>query len=243
MQTDAPAATPEQLARLDEVLARSEFQVSLGGSIVQRYLDALRAWVWSWIVWLLEPLLALFRENQEAVSPILVFGLIAISLVIVIGGLILLRRLSRGSMAGNSTLVDFAETGRLRAADELARARQHAESGDPRQAIHHTYLAVLLRLDEREHLTFDGALTNRELLPRLTAAPELAEPFAALVTAFDRLWYGQQTCSPEEYAAFRELADHVWKAAGTVQPAGVASPVSGPVAWTTPPVSARGSAQ
>ena len=76
-----------------------------------------------------------------------------------------------------------------------------------------------LRLDERDHLPFDGALTNRELVPRLTAAPALADPFAALVERFDRLWYGQTTCTADEYAAFAQLGERVWQAAGTVPPA------------------------
>jgi hypothetical protein len=218
MQADMPAATPEQLALLAEVLARAEFQVSLGSSMLQRYLEAIRAWFWSWIVWLLEPLLELLGSDDDAVSPLLVYGLIAVSLVIVIGGLVLIRRLSRGSVASDGALADFAETGRPRAADELARARDAAASGDPRLAIHHLYLAILLRLDERDHLAFDGALTNRELLPRLTAAPALADPFEALVSEFDRRWYGQQACTAEEYEAFRQLAEQVWQAAGAVQP-------------------------
>ena len=223
MQADAPSATPEQLGVLDEVLARPEFQVSLGNSLFQGYLDAIRAWVWSWIVWLLDPLLELFRRDGEVIAPVLVYSLIAVSLIIVLGGVVLIRRFSRGSVAGDGALADFAETGRPRAADELARSRDAATSGDPRQAIHYLYLAVLLRLDEREHLHFDGALTNRELLPRLTAASALADPFEALVSQFDRLWYGQKRCTTEEYEAFRQLAERVWQAAGTVQPVRAAS--------------------
>lgn len=218
MQEQAPPATPDQLARLNEVLARPEFQVATGNSMLQQYLDAIRAWFWSWVVWLLDPLLELLRRDSDTIAPILVYGLIGVSAVIVIAGLVLIRRLSRGSVAGDGALADFSETGRPRAADELGRSRDAAAGGDPRQAIHHLYLAILLRLDEREHLAFDGALTNRELLPRLTAAPALAEPFEALVSQFDRLWYGQQTCTVAEYEAFHTLADTVWQAAGTVSP-------------------------
>jgi hypothetical protein len=63
----------------------------------------------------------------------------------------------------------------------------------------------------------------------LTADPALAGPFAELVARFDRLWYGQTDCSADEYAAFAQLGDRVWHAAGTVAPAhpsrrGAASP-------------------
>ncbi len=77
---------------------------------------------------------------------------------------------------------------------------------------------MLLRLDERDHLPFDGTLTNRELLPRIGARPELAGAFGELVTTFDRLWYGQPACSLEEYAAFARLARPVWAAAEATEP-------------------------
>ncbi len=216
--TDTPSVTPEQLGALHAILARPEFQAAAGRSVFQEYLSAIRNWFWSWVVWLLEWLDGLFGPASDMVGPGLVYGLIAVSVVVVVGALVVVVRLSRGGVAGDSAVADLAQTGQPRAADELARAQERAAGGAPREAIHHLYLAVLLRLDEREHLLFDGSLTNRELLPRLTAAPELAEPFSALVSRFDRLWYGQQTCSQEEYAAFRALADRVWQAAATVQP-------------------------
>src|SRR5690606_15535276 len=120
---------------------------------------------------------------------------------------IVLFRLARGSVADDADLSVPGVTRAPRAADELARAYALAQAGRSRQALHHHYRAVLLRLDERNNLPFDDALTNRELLPRLTAPPEVAAPFAELVARFDRLWYGQPDCSAEEYAAFARLAD------------------------------------
>jgi hypothetical protein len=149
------------------------------------------------------------RAGGDAV-PI---GLALVSLAIVAVAGVVVRRALRGALASNAALGTGRPSGPPRATDELAAARTFAAAGDARRAVHHQYLAVLLRLDERDHLPFDGALTNRELLPRLDAAPELADPFAALVAMFDRLWYGQPSCSLEEYAAFAKLADRVWAAA------------------------------
>lgn len=226
--TDAPSATPEQLVALHEILARPEFQAATGRSLLQEYLDAIRNWIWSWVVWALEWLDSLLGPAREAVGAGLVYGLIAVSAVIIVGALVLVVRLSRGGIASESAIPDLAESGQPRAADELARAQERAAGGNPRLGIHHLFRAILLRLDEREHLRLDGSLTNRELLPHLAAAPELAEPFTALVARFDRLWYGQQTCSQDEYAAFRALADRVWQAAATVQPSRTAHRPAGP---------------
>ena len=142
------------------------------------------------------------------------YVVVALGALVLIVMAVMLRRLMRGSLAGDAAFADLSLGGPPRAADELAQARALAQAGDARRAVHHHYRAVLLRLDERDHLPFDGALTNRELLPRLTAAPALADPFAELVARFDRLWYGQTDCSAEEYAAFAQLGDRVWQAAG-----------------------------
>ena len=118
----------------------------------------------------------------------------------------------------------------LRALDEFPGPGRWPPVATP-GAVHHQYLAVLLRLDERDHLPFNGALTNRELVPRLGTSPELAAVFGDLVATFDRLWYGQATCTLEEYAAFAQLAERVWTAAESVPPPLPAQPdASAPLA-------------
>ena len=216
---DAPSATPEQLAALDEILARPEFQVAEGRSALDRWLDPVRVWL-RWLMseiarlllWLLDPI------AQVDGQPIL-YLILGVALLVLVGATLMVRRLLRGTMTDAATVTDAVLSGPPRAADELARARAAAHAGQSRRAVHHQYRAVLLRLDERDHLPFDGTLTNRELVPRLSTAPELAEPFADLVGQFDRLWYGQTDCSAEEYAAFAALSDRVWQAAGSVAPA------------------------
>lgn len=224
LAASAPSATPEQLAALDEILSRPEFQAAQGRSALDRLLDPLRSWV-RWLgrelarrlAWLFEPAV---EGGETVVLGVVVGG----GIIILAGVALVLRRLAGGALAGDAALADPIQAGSPRAADELTRARTLARAGEARRAIHHHYRAILLRLDERDHLPYHGSLTNRELLPRLTAAPALAEPFAALVSFFDRLWYGQTDCSAADYAAFAELADRVWEAAGTVAPAGAPQP-------------------
>jgi len=214
LATDVPSATPAQLSALEEILARPEFRAAEGRPILDRPLDPVRAWV-RWLVFeglrLLERLL---EPALDAGGSAIVLGTVVIGLVIVGGAALLLYRLAGGAVADDTALATTHAGGRPRAAEELARARELARAGLARRAVHHHYRAVLLRLDERDRLSLDAALTNRELLPRLTAAPELTGPFAELVARFDRLWYGQTDCSPDEYAAFARLADRVWQGAG-----------------------------
>jgi hypothetical protein len=220
LAADAPSATPEQLALLQAILARSEFQVAAQRSFLAWLLDPIRAWsgwlllkVGEWLSWLFG------STDVRPDGQVVLYTIVAIGVVVLGGVALTLRQLMRGTLAEDDALADVAMAGPPRAADELARARALAQDGDARRAVHHLYRAVLLRLDERDHLPFDGALTNRELLPRLTAEPALADPFAELVARFDRLWYGQNDCTAEEYQAFAQLGDRVWQAAGTLPPA------------------------
>jgi hypothetical protein len=211
---DPPSATPAQLATLREILARPEFQAGEGRSLLDRLLDPIRGWVrWALAqVWqLLERLLG---PASSAGGSVVVLGSVVVGLVIVLGAGIMLWRLSSATVSENAALALASILRPPRAADELARAREAAEAGQPRRAIHHHYRAVLLRLDEQDRLSLDHALTNRELVPRLTGTQDLAGPFSELVTRFDRLWYGQTDCSSDEYAEFARLADRIWQGAG-----------------------------
>jgi hypothetical protein len=214
----APGATAEQLAALNEILDRPEFHAADGRSALDRLLDPVRAWL-RWVsLEIVHRLAPILDPLGDAGGSAVVYGSIAAGLVVLAVVILMTLRLTRGSLTGDAEIADLPRVGRPRAADERAQAQAYARAGDPRRAVHHQYRAVLLRLDERDHLPFDGALTNRELVPRLTAAPALAEPFAALVERFDRLWYGQTTCTADEYAAFAQLGERVWQAAGTVPP-------------------------
>lgn len=217
--SNVPTATPEQLAALQEVLARPEFQVAEGRWTLDWLLDPIRSWLRAVLLELDRWLSWVFDLGGGRGGDAVFYLVIAVGLAVLIGVGLMLRGLMRGTMAGDDALTELRPGGPPRAADELARARALAQAGDTRRTIHHLYRAVLLRLDERDHLPFDGTLTNRELVPRLGADAALADPFAELVARFDRLWYGQADCSAEEYAAFAELGERVWQAAGTVAPA------------------------
>jgi len=208
-QNDAPSATPDQLAQLADILNRPEFRAAEGRGYLDRLLDPIRAW----LLRLLGALLRMIGRGIDAGGQPLEIGLVLLGLAVVLVAVLGVRRFLHGALVGDAK-IDGERASRVRrAVDELAGARALAQIGDARRAVHHHYLAVLLRLDERDHLPFDGTLTNRELVPRLGASPELAEAFAALVASFDQLWYGQASCTLDEYAAFARLADRAWAAA------------------------------
>ena len=199
-------ASPEQLDQLRQVLARPEFQTAAGRGALDQLFDPLRVALQRgqrWLIWLISQLLDGGGEAGDLTRW-------AVALAVVVGAGVVVLRLSRGGLAPEAALAAAGPAGPPRAAAELARALELARAGEPRAALHHHYLALLRRLDERGYLTFDGSLTNAELLPRVATAPHVAAALAPAVETFDTLWYGQSTCSADEYARFASLAERVW---------------------------------
>lgn len=87
--------------------------------------------------------------------------------------------------------------------EALARASDEAALGDFRTAMRMLYLAALLRLDERDLLRYDRALTNREHLERLHDRPALRAQLAPVVETFDRVWYGDLPLDAAAFAEYR----------------------------------------
>jgi hypothetical protein len=205
----AAAATPEQLERLREILARPEFETAEDGaaleSLLARLMSALRS--------LLANLFPGPGPNIGGAGDLLEALWIGLALLVCGIALFVFVRAARGALASEAELRGAAPIGPPTADAELALARRHAEAGDLRRAVHHHYVAVLRRLDERGALRFDAALTNREHLGRAGSTPGVVEALEPLVAAFDRLWYGQTACSASEYQEFRALAERAWQGA------------------------------
>jgi hypothetical protein len=95
----------------------------------------------------------------------------------------------------------------LRAWEEwLADARQAAERGDARQAIHCAYWAGITRLQASGALPRDRTRTPREYLRAVTApkpgavgAPDVRPPLAALTNRLERFWYARRAASADDF--------------------------------------------
>ncbi len=97
------------------------------------------------------------------------------------------------------------------AAQAVGRAQQLATAGDYRSAVRELYLATLLLLDERGRLRFDHALTNREYLKAAGREPALAAALAPVVETFDRIWYGFERVSPQDFETYERQVEEVRK--------------------------------
>jgi len=90
----------------------------------------------------------------------------------------------------------------------LARADAAIAAGRPRDALHELYLFALITLAAHETIRFDPALTDRELLARAAAIPQIG-PLRDLMALHERVWFGLKTADRDDAARARELAQRV----------------------------------
>ncbi len=204
-------------ARLNRVLDRPEFRSETENPIVRFLRELLRplekpvgdllGTIGRWMGELLGGIGSMFDWR-----PILAFlGLV------LLGGLFLWVGVRLRDTMGKAPAGMLPRREVLRESCEELRAEglRLAQEGDFRRATRALYLAALLYWQEKGRLSFDRALTNREVLARARQEgdPGLAELLAPLVERFDRLWYGGDSCSQTEYEDFAGLATRAWEAA------------------------------
>jgi hypothetical protein len=213
MTTSSSAAVPtdDQLDRLRQILDQPAFL----SNVWRSGLDVLLAPINELLDKVGQEIGRLLRQVQN--EPGLVDPTIWVSLLLA-GVLVLVAawmafRAAGITLTGESVLRAERPGGPPSAEALRAEAVDLARRGELRAALHLEYLALLRRLDERDLLPYDPSATNQELLPRVRN-PAVARPLAALVQLFDRLWYGQSTCSTEELAQLAALAERAWQAAG-----------------------------
>lgn len=90
----------------------------------------------------------------------------------------------------------------------LARADAAITAGRPRDALHELYLFALATLAAHETIRFDPALTDRELLARAAAIPQIG-PLRDLVSLHERVWFGLKHADRDDAVRARALAERI----------------------------------
>jgi hypothetical protein len=153
--------------------------------------------------------LALDRKKIELAFYFLLMGVVAGAAWLTwraLGG-----RVMRSRKKQRDTLLEGEDAALLRLPPDelLERARQFARAGDFREALRHRYLSLLLQLEARAVWRYDRRRTNWEHIARLkSSGAERAgvDALSALTLRFDRVRYGNDSCSPGAWAAFDEDA-------------------------------------
>ncbi len=180
----------ERKAEMREILSRREFAGS-DSSII----DLVSSWI-------KRALGGLFGSGLDAIPS---SKAVSVTLAVIVLGaflVILALVLARLGFGMSSTFEE--ETSDLYAGPNSPRlalddAAKAASDGDFRSAIRLVYLAVLLRLDEREMIRFDRTGTNWEYLATLRKRPAIYTVLRPATTLFDRKWYGHESAISSDY--------------------------------------------
>jgi hypothetical protein len=208
IEAAAAHATPEDRAKLDEILARREFRAPEENAIA-KYIADLRKRIGQ----MLEELLAKLFGNGGAES----IGRV-LRVVIVAGGLLALillgrsvvqaiqRRKTDGPRAKKRRTVLGEEVDESTTAADLASAaRALAAAGDFRGAVRKLFVALIYQLDERGLVRLRTESTNREYLALVRGFEPLHPVMATMTDVFERVWYGSTEIDRAGYESFEIL--------------------------------------
>jgi Domain of unknown function (DUF4129) len=194
--TTVPRRSPAEMKALQEVLARSEFQVS-----------PLERWETEARAWLMERLRRLFGNVSpralDTIARVLYWvfhGVLILLLAYLIWTYVPGLRLRRRGKLVPATPEDEIGTPDS-AGGHLAAAEAAAAAGRFLDALRHTYTAMLLLLDAANVVPYDRARTNREVLRALRGATHapVREVLRPVTDTLDETLYGGRAASAEEY--------------------------------------------
>ncbi len=194
------------LSRTERILASSDFVEAdeSGNGFRELFARFLR--------WLLE-------QREPPVAPrgvaipmptTSIFIVIAIALAVVALGMVAMKfasgkrapKAAAGGEEAPSSPIEIAPERHLDDASRLAKA------SDYRLALRALYLATLVALDRRRAITYDDAKTNWQYLRELRYAGA-RQPFADFTRIFDRVWYGDEAATENDYQSARHLAEEI----------------------------------
>lgn len=142
-------------------------------------------------------------DPYDIISTVAGIGLGIAVLVFRILGRGVGERIRKEALAGDQR-VGTAEDPAI----HLARADAAIAAGRPREALHELYLFALATLAAHETIRFDPALTDRELLGRAAAIPQIG-PLRELVAIHERVWFGLKHADREDAVRARGLAERI----------------------------------
>jgi hypothetical protein len=205
-------ASQDQRARLDDILARPEYQPEEEReSTIARWIRRIK----EFIVRLLRRLFggSAARAPQTGGAG-LVMILRALIFLVVVAALVfgaakLLRRIrprrkpakeAETREALGEEIPEYATS-----ADLFAMASELARQGEYRKAIRRAYIALLCDLDQRGKLRLGRSKTNRDYLDAMRSEQLIYPTFSVMTLAFERAWYGQARATEEEFHNFVSL--------------------------------------
>jgi hypothetical protein len=200
-ELDAPqhgeAVTAAEKAARDTVLRRGEFRTDRGYSLT----DRIGAWISEQFNKLFNGASSLGRAAPWLGTALEWSALLTALLLLLLWVYRALdrQRVALGRLSGGVTREEALAASRVWA----DQAKQHAERGEWRDAVHALYWASIVVLEDRRTLRRSGTRTPREALKLVDAASPLGGLLRAQTGEFERIWYGLQEADAGDYEQAR----------------------------------------
>jgi len=189
-----PAAYPSSSQqKMGAILARREFRSVRGPSLW----DQLKQRIERWIIYWLDRIFSRVGSTQHG-GKIVVWCAIGLALILVAVWL--------ARMARRQTSIDWPREPVLFAPSRkhwrkwLAEAREAAQQGRWRDAIHLAYWAAISQLEQSGAWAPDRARTPREYLRLLSGSSVKRPVLDTLTRRFELVWYGDREAGADDFA-------------------------------------------
>ena len=185
-----PASSQQKLS---DILARREFRAVRGPTLWDQLIQRVERWIIYW----LDRIFTKVSYTPHG-GEIAVWCAIALAIFLVV---IWLRRVAQRQ------IIDWPRDPVLFAPSRkhwrkwLAEAREAAQQGRWREAIHLGYWAAISQLEQGGAWVPDRARTPREYLRLLPGASDKRPVLDALTRRFEIVWYGQADACADDFAA------------------------------------------
>jgi hypothetical protein len=177
--------------QLDQILKAREFQGAHGPS----RLDILKTRIYAWIF---RQLLRIWGRVGRSPAIGTTIAWTAVALAALLLAFWAVRATIR---AGPQSEIDLhgASAAGWDWRDWLEAARDAANRGDYRAAIHAAYWAAIARLEQTHFLPEDRSRTPRESLRLLKPESAAYTPLAQMTNRFELVWYGHRAATPADW--------------------------------------------
>jgi hypothetical protein len=187
-----PAYPTSSRQKLSEILARREFRAVRGPTLWDQLIQRIQRWIIHWLD-------RIFRRVSYVPhgGQIVVWAVIGLAVILVV--IWLRRAVQRQIIDWPREPIPFAPS-QKHWRRWLAEAREAAQQGRWRDAIHLAYWAAISQLEQGGAWAPDRARTPREYLRLLPGSSEKRPILDALTRQFEIIWYGQHDAGADDFA-------------------------------------------
>lgn len=162
-------------------------------------------------------------DNFENISHSLSNGFIVATVILIVVVIIVIFLLLR-KMVGKDTKVKklYGEIIDEKTTAEILidKSNNCKDNGDYRDAARYSFIALLVKLNEKNLLYLDETRTNNEMVQSLRKNRfKYIELFEKVVNLFNAVWYGHKPMNEDKFSSWESLMDVLWNEVMSIEKA------------------------